>query len=121
MRKRILDYNPWTGTTTYHSYDPTTDTTYIEEKFDTNVGRAIVERNKRMQADDRVQAKIKSRHKDIRWVAQIPIQVQHHWLQEYHLDVYKMHNRRDNAEVRKFHRLLNDPEWKYLKTVTGKV
>ena len=121
MHKRLLDYDPWTGQSTYHSYDRVTDTTAIEMHFDANIGRAIVDRNKRLQADDRVQAKIKRRDKPTRWIAQIPVQVQHHFLQEYHLNLYRLHNRRDSTDVRRFHRLLNDPEWKYLKTVTGKV
>lgn len=34
MNKRILDYDPFTFTTTYHEYDPVEDTTIITEVQD---------------------------------------------------------------------------------------
>jgi hypothetical protein len=66
----------------------------------------IIERNKALSAvDDGF-----SPSRDVARVASIPIVVQYEWLKRYGINVF---DRNDEKRVR---RLLNDPEWRYLRT-----
>lgn len=47
--KRVLDYDPWSRTTTYHEYEEDTDTTIITEVQDIE---PFMERAKAMRNDD---------------------------------------------------------------------
>lgn len=118
MNKRVLDYDPLTRTTTYHAYDDATKTTWIEEVQDVE---PYIERNKRTQAHDvggamgmndyfRQGVKNGWAH-----VATIPNGVIHKWLVEKGVNLY---NKDHWPKVRK---LLNDPDWRYVRTGLGRV
>ena len=118
MNRRLLDYDPWTGVATYHSYDHTEKKTWIEEVQD---AQPRIELNKSIQtAEDGGamghNALTKIGFKREWWyVASIPIGVQYKWLREKGVDI---HNKDHWPKVRQ---LLNDPEYRYLRTGTGRV
>lgn len=111
MTKRLLDHDPETGVTEYFHYDHTTDTSYVETVQDVE---PILDINKTLQNDEDYTRK---GIKEEMWhFAQIPIWVQMKWLSEYGLENWPMHP--NNSKL--LFRLLNSPEWRYLKT-TNKI
>lgn len=86
-----------------------TDDDVIVEEVVADVA-PIIDMNKRLQSGDIPKEKFNfgpyGRH-----VASIPLVMAHHWKQAYGVDVMNpAHNKRVLA-------LLNDPDWKYMKTV----
>ena len=107
MAKRIVDYDPLTGISTYFDYDYSTDTSIVGYEQDASV---ILEANKAMQNDpDTWKEGVKNS-----WAhyAQIPNIVIEKWLNEHGVNVYNKDHR-----PRVF-QLLNQPEYRYLKTTT---
>lgn len=100
MGRRLLDYDPMTGLKTYHEYDETTDTTLLHYEGDC---QPILDANKRAQIENT------GPMGDGVLVASIPASVQMKWLVEKGVDVLN----KDHTPAVK--RLLNDPEWRYLK------
>jgi hypothetical protein len=108
LAKRILDYDPVTGVTTTFDYDHATDTTYIGMYQDVSV---IVDGNKSLQNDTDYS---KKGIKEEWWhMCKIPNIVIEKWKNEKGVDVL---NKDHWPAVKK---LLNDPEWKWLKTTSG--
>ena len=70
----------------------------------------ILEDNKRMQLTGAGY----SRDKFIKFLARIPVVVIEHWLNKG-INIF------DKNDEKKIMALLNDPEWKYLKTIDGRV
>jgi hypothetical protein len=66
----------------------------------------ILERNKALRAAN--DGFTPSR--DMARVASIPVVVQYEWLKRYGVDVF------DPEDAGRIRRLLNDPEWRYLRT-----
>jgi hypothetical protein len=91
--KRIIDHDPLTGVTTYHSYDHSTGTTHIEEVQDVE---KIVEWSKRMAKDESYR---KEGMKGDNWmhVARVPITIVQKLITEYKLDPYST----DEGEINK--------------------
>lgn len=111
MDKRQLSYDPLTGVEEIFHYDPITDTTYLETKQDVE---PILDVNKDLQNDDDYWKKgVKN---DMAHYASIPIVVQMKWLSEYGMNNWPM--KPGNEKL--LFRLLNSPEWRYLKT-TNKI
>lgn len=108
MAKRLLSTDPVTGLMTWHEYDHLTDETTISYSADST---PILEQNKAMQKDGDFSRKgIKQEF----WLyASIPVAVQLEWLIHKGVDV----TNKDHAK--KVFELVNDPEYKYLKTTTG--
>jgi hypothetical protein len=107
MTRRLLDSDPLAGIVEYHHYDPLTDRTIVETVQDV---APILERNKALQnADDRGW----SSSRELRRAATIPDVIILKWRSEYGIDVF---NREHWSAVKK---LLNDPEWRYLRTAPG--
>jgi len=105
--KRILDYDPLSGITTTFDYIPETDTTVIHREQDVSL---ILDANKALQNDDDV---TKKGIKKSWWhYAQIPNIVIEKWLNEHGVDVY------NKDHQKKVFKLLNDPEYRYLKTTS---
>jgi hypothetical protein len=106
--KRLLDKDYLTGVSTYHHYDPATDLTTIETMQDV---QPFIERNKALHNTSYQRDGIKDE-----WmhVATIPVLVQMKWKQEYNIDIY------DPADYKRIQKLLNDPDYRYLKTGTCK-
>jgi hypothetical protein len=109
--KRLLDYDPTTGVTEYFDYDPLTDTSYVETVQDVE---GILDANKKLQNnDDYWKQGVKA---EMAHYASIPVVVQMRWLSEYGSQNWPM--RPGNEKL--LFKLLNSPEWRYLKT-TGKI
>ena len=109
--KRELSYDPMTGVRETWGYDPDTDTTYIETSQDVE---PILDINKAIANDDDATRK---GIKDGMWrYAVIPLIVQLRWLTEYGSANWPM--KPGNEKL--LFKLLNSPEWRYLRT-TGKI
>lgn len=102
MTKRLLDYDPFTGMTTWHSYDETEDKTYVSYEQDVE---PILDRNKAAAND------FTGRMGDMVHVASIPSAVQLKWLVEYGVDVC------NKDHMPKVKQLLNSSDWRHLKRV----
>jgi hypothetical protein len=109
MGKRLLDFDPLTGIKTYHHYDHKTKITRIERVQNVE---PILEYNKELAKTDHEKQGIKRSW----WhAACIPIVMQEKWLNEHGVDIYN----RDHWPAVK--RLLNDPDYRYLRTGSGKL
>ena len=105
MDKRLLSHDPITGLFTYHSYDSQTNESIISYEADS---RPILEENKLQANDDDF---TKEGIKRGMWkYASIPVEVQMDWLINHGVDIYN----KDHAA--KMSKLLNDPEYRHLKT-----
>ena len=107
MSKRVLDYDPLTGITTTFDYHADTDTTVLYREQDVSV---ILEANKQIQNDESI---TKQGIKEGWWhYGQIPMIVIEKWRNEHGVDVFN----KDHTKA--VFRLLNQPEYRYLKTTT---
>lgn len=109
MTERLLSRDPVTGLEQWFSYDSQNDTTIIRTVGDCE---PIIEANKKMANDNDFTS-----HgiKDGMWLyASIPAAVQVKWLVEHGVDVYNKHH---GPQIS---RLLEDPEYRYLKTTHKK-
>jgi len=107
MVRRLLDTDPETGLAEYHHYDVATDRTIIETVQDV---APILESNKTLQKHD---DQGWSPSRDLRRAATIPDIIVLKWRNEYGIDVF------DRNHWPAVKRLLNDPEWRYLRTAPG--
>lgn len=98
--KRLLDFDPLTGLTTWHDYDDTTDTTFISYSQDVE---PLIDANK-AKANDTTGPMGEMVH-----VASIPAAVQLQWYVEKGVDVLNPDHKQAVAK------LLDDSEWRYLK------
>ena len=105
----LLGYDPLTGIKTVHHYDHDTQITRIERIQNIE---PILERNKELAKTD-IEAKgIKNNW----WLAgTIPNIIIEKWLNEYGIDFFN----KDHWPAVK--RLLNSPDWRYLRTGRGKL
>jgi hypothetical protein len=107
MSKRVLDYNPMTGVTTTFDYDPVSDTTYIGREEDVT---AYVEFGKAMQNHEQYS---KDGIKKGWWhYCLFPPIIIEKWLTEHGVNVF------DRNHQKAVFRLINQPEYRYLKTTT---
>ena len=106
--KRILDYDPITGITTTFDYVPETDTTVLyREQADVDL---ILEANKALRNDEEI---TKKGIKEGWWhYAQIPNIIIKKWMNEFGVNLY------NKDHQKKVFWLLNQREYKYLKTTT---
>ena len=110
MNRRLLGHDRATGVSTYHDFDHATNKTIIHTVQNCS---DIISRNRRLAADEEhMREGIKD---DMMHCASIPIVIQYKWLREYGVDIYN----KDHWPAVK--RLLNDPEWRYLKSIPGKI
>lgn len=106
--RRLIGTDEVNGISTFHEYDHETDTTTIIHASDAT---PLLEQNKKMANDADYS---KNGIKQGWWLyASIPAIVQTKWLIEHGVDVY---NKDHGAKIGK---LLNDPEYQYLKTTSG--
>lgn len=107
MAKRIVDYDPYLGTTTYFEYDAVSDTSIISTEQDVSL---LLDQNKRLQNDE---GYTKSGIKKGWWkYASYPAVIIQKWLNEYGVNVF------DENHSKKVFELTNRPEYRYLKTTT---
>jgi len=109
MDKRLFGYDPFTKVTTYHYYDHVTDYTHIETVQDI---QPYLNLSKKLHNTSYQKDGIK---KDMMHAAHFPDVVQEKWLREYGINVL------NPAHMPRVLRMLNDPEWKYLKTGSCKL
>ena len=118
MPKQLVHADAEAGTQTWHHYDEVNDLTIVEDVQDC---APILETNRRIQNIGQGGAKglneySKNGIKNNMWhVATIPNAIIHKWQKEYGINVFNKHQ---NKEVLK---LLEKPEWAYLRTGTGKL
>jgi len=109
MTKRLLEYDPDSKTHTWHEYDHMTKETIITESQDVEY---YLKRNRAMFNDaDFKQHGFKEEYVKI---ASLPNSIIMKWKRELGVDVY------DRNDEKKVFKLLNDPEYRYLRTVSGK-
>ena len=105
--KRVLDYNPLTGESVVFNYDDATDVLTLVHEQDVS---GILDQNKALAADtDRTKKQIKD---DMLHYASVPNSVILKWQLEKGVDVFNTKHRK------KVFKLLNDPEYRYLKTTS---
>ncbi len=105
MTTRLLDYDPLRGIAAWWRYEPHTDSAIITHTQDVS---SVLEANKRAANDDE---KTKRGIKRDWWkVASIPDIVWLKWKQEKGVDIF------DQSHTDAILKLLNDPEYRYLKT-----
>ncbi len=110
MTKKIVDFDPLTGITTTFDYDHLTDTTIIGREQDLT---PALDRNKRLQNDPEYWRKgVKDSWSHEAFIPNIIIEK---WKQEYGVDVF------NKNDIRKVKKLLNDPQYRYLKTTTKRI
>ena len=105
MAKRVVDYDPMTGMSTYFDYDHSTDTTIVGSEQDVSV---VIEANKILQNSDSYTKK--GMRADWWHYASIPNIVIEKWRNEFGVNVF------DKNHEKKVFSLLNQPEYRYLKT-----
>lgn len=107
MTERVVDYNPLTGETVLFKFNDAEDSFTLVHQQDVE---PILEANKSAMLDSdahRRQSKNEWAH-----YASVPNIVQLIWLQQYGV------NFNDKNHWPKVMKLLNDPEWRYLKRTT---
>lgn len=118
MGKRLIEHDPITKTAVWHHYDDLTQETVIEEIQDVE---HYLEGNKLTQTHDvggsmgLTEYSRKGIKKGLWHVASIPNGVINKWLVEKGVNVF---NKDHWPAVKK---LLNDSDWRYLRTGTGRV
>lgn len=118
MARRLLEYDPQSGVQEWHEYDHQTKVTTIEVVQDAAPFLKVnaAHRNRDTATSGRLNSVSRQQIADGMWhVACIPIGVQYQWIREKGVDVMKKEHW---PAVR---RLLNDPEWAYLRTNPGRV
>ena len=109
MARRLLSTDPITGIDTWHEHDQQTDETRI---IHTSDAEPYLDQNKSRANDDEL---TKQGIKNGMWLyASIPPGVQVDWLVKHGVDIYK---REHGPQIS---RLLEDPQYKYLKTTSKK-
>ena len=103
---RVLDIDPISGIATTFRYDSELDKTIIGYHQNTT---PIIEANKRAVIETDAKAQMKN---DLVHYARIPTIVQYEWLYKHGVDFNKTEHQKA------WMRLLNSPDYKYLKTTT---
>jgi len=107
LDKRLLNRDPLTGIEEWFHYDSLTDSVHIETVQNVE---PILDGNKDRQNDEQYS---KNGIKNDMWhYASIPLVVQMRWLNEYGMDNWPL--RPGNEKL--LFKLLNSPDWRYLKT-----
>ncbi len=104
--KRLLDYNPDTGMRQWFIGGENGEW-HIHYEQD---AQPIIEANKEKQSYGREYYVSRDAEGEYHKVASIPIGIQYKWMVEYGVDIM---NKDHMPKVKK---LLNDPDWRWLKT-----
>ena len=109
-----VERNPLTGAIDHYFVDEKAGTVEIVQKYDC---RHVLEANKRRALNTIDGRKFGGDHA-MHHVAAIPNGVAVKWMKDYGLNV---HGPMEPADERKFWRLLDDPEWRYLKSINARL
>lgn len=110
--RRLLSYDG--NLATYHNYDPDTDTTRIETWQDSE---PFIELAKHLRNNPDVVAKVnKMKGVEAWWVGLIPNWVEIEWRKRY--GITNIASRDFEPQIR---RLLNSPEWSWMKVTDKKI
>ncbi len=109
--RRLLDHDEWTGITTWHEFDSLTKKTHIHTTYEDAQTDAVLDLNHRLANHNNGWDKAK----EFRRVATIPMSVIHYLMVHKGIDVL---NRHHWPEVKK---LLNDPDWRKLRSAIWQV
>lgn len=109
----VLDFDPLTGMKTLIKYDDATEETIIGTVQDVS---PVLERAKRMR-DDPSQPWRSEEKGELGWwkVGSIPLVIVEKWKRELGVDVFNPHH------MPAVKRLLNDPDYAYLKTAPVRI
>ena len=116
--RRLLDIDHESGVRTFHSYDHQAKTTVIETVQDVapflRVNQAHMNRDTATSGG--LNGISRKQIADGWWhVACIPIGVQLKWIEDHGVDVMNKHH------MPRVKKLLNDPDWRYLRSNPGRV
>jgi hypothetical protein len=100
MSERLLDFDPTTGLKTFHIYDPVTHETALRYEQDVE---PLLDANKASQNEHH------GPMGDLVHVASVPVAIQLKWFHEKGVAMWNPDHKQAVA------RLLDDPEYKYLK------
>lgn len=100
MKRELLDYDPLTGIRQYFGWDDEGGE-YIIDEIDNNLTQQVIEQNKRIEGI--------GMGKDMRLAASIPPAVQFEWVDKYGIEFW------NPAHKEGVKRLLNDPDYRYLR------
>lgn len=105
----LIDFCPQTGLKKYLGDNPDDpDGVLVRYEQTAQSIQTILDRNRREEVDNQ-----NSRMGDMEKVASIPVGVMYEWKRKYNVDAWAAsYNPEQAARVK---RLLNDPEWRYLK------
>lgn len=98
---REISVNPLSGVKTFWEWDDAAQEHVFVSQIDQTLTKAVVERNKALEGQ--------GMGKDMRLAASIPPEVQFEWLHKYGVEFWNP----DHADGVK--RLLNDPDYRYLR------
>lgn len=107
--KRLIDFDSLSGVQTWHEYDATEDRTIITETQDVE---PLLEMNKAQYNDESF--KRRGMKNEMLKVASVPVTVLMEWKTKHGVDAW------DKNHTAKIMKLLNDPEYRYLRTASGK-
>ena len=122
MSKRLIDYDAMTGVEVWHDYDEASDTTQIYEVQDIE---PIVAENTRAQNHDGGHGMGTNEYfrKGVKagWchIARIPLAIQHRWLVKHGVNLTLWG--KDDWTTKKVKQLLNDPDYRFLRTGLGRI
>ncbi len=102
MKRELLDYDPLTGNKQYFGWEDQGNE-YLIDEIDRAHTKAVIDQNKRLNNADH------GKGKDMWLVASIPPEVQFEWLDKHGVEFWNPAHK-DGVK-----RLLNDPDYRYLK------
>jgi hypothetical protein len=108
--RRLLNYDPITGLTLWHEYDPLTKDTHIHTTYSHEQTDAVLDMNHRMANHDDGYDSTKS----WRRVAEIPMSVLHWFMVNKGIDLIR-------CDSKTLKRIMNDSDWRKLRTAHWRV
>lgn len=105
--RRFFDHDPLTGDCEFFHFDEMTGDFAIETVGDVE---PVIEANKRLLTDGSTGY---SPSRDMKRIASVPMNIYLKWKQELGVDML------NKDHEKKVKQLLNDPDWRYLRTAPG--
>lgn len=109
MAKRLIDFDQFSGIETWHEYDAVENKTVITETQDVE---ALLKQNRAEYND--ADMKRRGMENEMLKVASVPLTVLMEWKTKHGVDAW------NKDHTKKIMKLLNDPEYRYLRTASGR-